>query len=203
MKEKLKNIGCCLLLIPFLPWFILTILIVILYDFIATPFRKAKYKKSHFYRDFQEKFISDFYASDSYEIYNAVRAANLPLIATPHRENEKICNILFTYHDTLLYISPVWFIDYDKEKDKWSCEVVYDETDVSETVDFNEYIVKEMESEIPLIPDLPETHKTVILLRKDRIADKDLSDALESGRFLIYDKKNIAEALEEFISEHE
>ena len=200
MKEKLKNIGCCLLLIPFLPWFILTILIVILYDFIATPFRKAKYKKSHFYRDFQEKFNSDFYTSDSYEIYNAVRAANLPIVATPYRENGTINDLLFTYQDTLLYISPIWFMDYDKEKDKWECEVFNEEKDENELVDFNEYIAQEIKSEIPLLPDLPDTHKTVILLRKDRISKESLPYALQSEHFLIYDKKDIAASLEQFVT---
>lgn len=201
MKEKLKNIGCCLLLIPFLPLFILTIMIVILYDFIATPFRKAKYKKSHFYRDFGVKYNSDFYGSEAYEIYNAVKYADLPIVATLYRnEKGEVSDVLFTFRDILLYISPVWFIDYDKEKDKWSCEMENEETDVSETVDFNEYIAKEMESEIPLIPELPQTNRTVVLLRKDHISEESLPYAEASERFLIYDKKNITETLERFIS---
>lgn len=203
MKDKLETIGGELILALLMPLILAFLLLALLWELIVYPFRKASYQKSHFYRDFGEKYRSDFYGSDAYRIYNAVKDADLPLTAAlSHNEKGEVCDILFTYKDVLLYISPIWMIDYDKEKDKWECEVFNEETDEDETVDFNEYIAKLIEEEIPTLSDLPKTCRTVILLRKDRISQESLSSAEESGLFLLYDKKNIAEAIAKFIEQN-
>lgn len=202
MKDKLETIGGELILALLMPLILAFLLLALLWDLIASPFQKASYQKSHFYRDFGEKYSSDVYGSDAYRIYNAVRKANLLLTATPSRGKKgEICDILFTYKDTLLYISPVWLIDYDKEKDKWECEVYNEKTDEDETVDFNEYITKLIEEEIPTLPDLPPTKRTIILLQKNHISQDNLSYAEASGLFLLYDKDNIAEMISKFITE--
>ncbi len=205
MKERLYTLAVLILFIILLPLILVMALSQLIIDLILYPFRYAKYKKSYYYHDFQEKFFIELYTSNAYSIYNAIKASNLPLVATPYRENGKIRDILYTYHDTLLCISPLWFVDYDKEKEKWECEVAIEENEEgedTEAVDFNEYIAKQIESEVPLLPDIPPTSRMVILLRKDHISDKSLPYAEASERFLIYDKKNIVEVLEKFISEH-
>lgn len=201
MKDKLKTFGYLLIGIPLLPLFLLFILLASLFVLCASPFRRAKYKKSHFYRDFGEKYNFNFYGSETYTIYNAVKDADLPLTATLLRNIKgEVGYVLFTYQDILLYVSDS-MPNYNKENDKWECEAYNEETDEDETVNFNEYWMKVVDEDLSMVPGLPKSDRTVILLRKDHISDESLPYAEASERFLIYDKDNIAEALRRFIAE--
>ncbi|MBQ8383246.1 MAG: hypothetical protein IJX47_08590 [Clostridia bacterium] len=204
MKEKLKNFGCLMIGLLLLPYFLLFILLASLFLLATSPFRRAKYKKSHFHRDFGDKYTFDLYQSEAYAIYNAIRDADLPIVPTPYRSDKgTIVDVLFTYRDILLYV-PDTMPYYDKEKDKWECEIaieVHKDDEEYETVDFNEYISKQIEERTLSLPDLPETSHTVILLRNGQISEESLPYAEASELFLIYDRNNIPEALQKLIAE--
>ena len=202
-KDKLLGFIVLLIAVLLIPLFLLTILIVILIGLIRYPFCNAKYKKSHYFKDFGIKYAAFVYDSEFYRIYNAVREAELPLttIFCYDRKN-RVIDMLFFHRDTLLCINSCGEIDYDTDTGKWTAEVFNEETDGDETVEFIDYVNKETDAFLTAHPDCPCPNRRVILIQEKHIDPKDHARAMETPEFLVYAKKNIAEAIRRFIAEN-
>ena len=115
----------------------------LLWDWLARPFRKAKYKKSYFYNDFKEKYSTWLYQSDFYFIYNTIKEKNLPLTTFRCLDRKgKTDTILFFYGKTLLYANTKEDIGCNADRTNWIVEVINEKSGNEETVDFIHYINK-------------------------------------------------------------
>ena len=184
------------------PFILLAFVISLLWGLIRYPFCKAKYKKSHYFKDFGIKYAAFVYDSDFYTVYNAIKEANLPLTSVLCRDRKNRANdMLFFYGKTLFCVYSKEEIDYDADNGNWIVEIYNDRTDKDETVDIIDHINKWIDDQLIAHPDCPLPDRRVILIQPKHIAKKNRIRAMESHEFLVYDKKNIATALEKFISE--
>lgn len=174
----------------------------LLWDLLARPYRKAKYKKSYFYNDFGEKYSTWLYQSGFYFIYNTIKEKNLPLTTFRCLDRKgKTDTILFFYGKTLLYANTKEDIGCNADSSNWIVEVINEKSGNEETVDFIHYINKEINRILSKHPDCPRPDRRVILIREKHIAKKDRIRAIEIPVFLVYNKDNIAEMISKFITE--
>ncbi len=202
-KDKLLAFFAALIAVLLTPLFLLTVLIEILIGLIRYPFCNAKYKKSHYFKDFGIKYAAFVYDSDFYTVYNAVKEANLPLKPVLCRDHKnRVVDLLFFHGDTLLCINFGEKIEYDTDTGKWTVEIFNDEIDGDETVDFIEYTNKQTSSFLSQHLECPLPDRRMILVQSKHIAKENLPCAMETPEFLVYEKKNVAEVIRKFINEN-
>lgn len=201
-KDKLLGFIALLIAVLLTPLFLLTILIEIFIGLIRYPFCNAKHKKSHYFKDFGIKYAAFVYDSEFYAVYNAVREANLPLTPVLCRDHKnRVIDLLFFHGETLLCVNSEE-IDYDADNGRWTLEIVNDQTDEDETVDYIDHTNKWIDDQLAAHPECPVPERRVILIQSKHIAKENLARAMETPEFLLYEKKNVAQVIRKFINEN-
>lgn len=204
-KDKLLGFIALLITVLLSPVMLLFIIFGLLWGLIRYPFCNAKYKKSHFFKDFGIKYAAFVYDSEFFAVYNAVREADLPLTPVLCRDHKnRVIDMLFFYGDTLLYVNTEATLGFDVDQNQWTAQIFQifnDEIDGDETVEFIEYMNKQTDDMLSAHPDCPIPNRRVILVDKNLLQKHEIDRAMETPEFLVYDKKDPAQAIREWMSQ--
>lgn len=202
LKKMLGTFLVILLLILTTPLILGCILILYIIQFCLYPFRYANYKNSPFYHDFNLKFDTDYYCTDWYEFYNVIRTNDFPIRCIPRYDDKgKLFWMNFTYGEKLLsFLFPE--CTYDHEQNTFIILDVSDD-DMEVRISLDQYTDE-------LLTEWNRTHPTeeqcsdivFFVTEKDDFESlTDIAKAKEIHNFYFYNSKNIATALEKFISQ--
>lgn len=195
-KDKLLGFIALLIAVLLTPLFLLTILIEIFIGLIRYPFCNAKHKKSHYFKDFGIKYAAFVYDSEFYAVYNAVHEANLPLTTTLCRDKKsRVIDMLFFHGDDLLCVDSMGEIEYDAKQGKWV-------STNDDCADYIGYMKETTDFYLAAHPEYPLPARRVILVNRSAFEASDLPRAMETPEFLLYDKKNVAQVIRNFINEN-
>ena len=203
LKKVFASFLGTIILILFLPLIIGSILLLFLIHFCLLPFRYARYKKSPFYRDFGLKYKSDYYCSAWYEVYNAIRANNLPIRCVPrYDEKGKLYWMNFSFGTKLLSFS-LPDCTYDHEQNAFIItDVTEDERGICVPLEqYREELLTEWNAEHTE----EERCDEIIFFITEKgyfESEEDIHQAKELPAFVFYNSKKLADALESFISCH-
>ena len=196
-KDKLLGFIALLIAVLLTPLFLLTILVEIFIGLIRYPFCNAKHKKSHYFKDFGIKYAALVYDSEFYAVYNAVREANLPLTPVLCRDHKnRVIDLLFFHGDNLLCVDGIGELEYDSKQGKW-------ESTNDDGADYIDYMKETTDFYLTAHPECPLPARRVILVKRSAFEAADLPRAMETPEFLVYDKKDPAKAIREWISQTE
>lgn len=135
-----------LVVIIFLPLIFAAIIIAGVSALFRIPKNKKEYKKSRYYLDFKQKFMTSLLYSPEYRFYNSAIHRNLPIQYVKQESN----GFEYFIFDGTLYLFPDFDqIDYDEEKSEWQAD--YD----GDWVSFEEAVAKlfdKLEIGFPNIP---------------------------------------------------
>lgn len=202
-KDKLLGFLTLLIAVLLTPLILLTILIGCLIGLLRYPFCNAKYKKSYYFKDFGINYAAFVYDSEFYRIYNAVREADLPLKPLLCRDRKnRVIDLLFFHGDALLSVNTEVALGFDADQEQWMVEIFNDEIDGDETVEFIEYMNKQTDDMLSAHPDCPIPNRRVILVDKNLLQKHEIDRAMETPEFLLYDHKDPAKAIREWIEEN-
>lgn len=201
MKDRVLSILGVIILILFSPLIILTMLVLLVIDLLCYPFRNSKYKKSCFYRDFGLKFNQNYYCSGWYELYNAIRANDLPIRCIPRYDDQgKLFWMNFIYDGKLFSTHNPEFL-YDRDNEIFYITDVND-SDEEFKIPLCQYSEESLSEWNAAMPDENRCYAIVFLMTDSDFADlNDLVIAKDTPDFLFYDPKKIAEALRRYIAE--
>ncbi|MBR3894684.1 MAG: hypothetical protein IKJ35_06000 [Clostridia bacterium] len=105
-----------LTIIVFLPLIIVGIIIVAISLIFQIPKNKKAYKKSRYYADFRQKFMTSLLYSPEYRFYNSAMRRNLPLKYIKQESN----GFEYFIYDNTIYLFPDFeHIDVNEEGKKW------------------------------------------------------------------------------------
>ena len=212
IKEKSATIGTFLvfsvvfiIILPFL-------LVYFLYKLISTPFDYAKYKRSHYQKDFPHKYSWLAIPHIDNEVYTAIKENNLPIEYIKWREEYDL-NGYFLYKDILLVFEEPFF--FDKKKGMWliwpgtSCDEEsedidyedYENTDDCLTVDeAKKYIIERFREDVPG----RECNRVVLFYSRKNVENNYEEGGLEKMReledFIIYENGEFAEAIKKVVA---
>ena len=205
IKQGLLAVLISAIAILLLPIILCGLLCIALLWLIRYPFCNAKYKKSHYFKDFGISIAAFVYDSEFYTVYNAVREADLPLTPVLCRDHKnRVIDMLFFYGDTLLYVNTEATLGFDVDQNQWTAQIFQifnDEIDGDETVEFIEYMNKQTDDMLSAHPDCPIPNRRVILVDKNLLQKHEIDRAMETPEFLVYDKKDPAQAIREWMSQ--
>ena len=179
-----------------LPLILCGILCFSLLWLIRYPFCNAKYKKSHYFKDFGISIAAFVYDSEFYTVYNAVREANLPLNPVLCRDHKnRVIDLLFFYGDALLCVDSTGELEYDAKQDKWV-------STSDDSADYIDYMKETTDFYLTTHPECPHPARRVILVERSALEAADLPRAMETTEFLVYDKKDPAKAIRKWMEEN-
>ena len=197
IKHALLTVLSSAIAILLLPIILCGLLCIVLLWLIRYPFCNAKYKKSHYFKDFGISIAAFVYDSEFYAIYNAVREANLPLTPVLCRDHKnRVIDLLFFHGDNLLCVDGIGELEYDSKQGKW-------ESTNDDGADYIDYMKETTDFYLTAHPECPLPARRVILVERSAFEAADLPRAMETPEFLVYDKKDPAKAIREWISQTE
>ena len=202
MKSILRSIFGIIIFLLLLPLLIGCLLIFLMVQLLPFPFRNATYKKSCFYRDYGLKYSSNYYCSDWYDTYNAIRANDLPIRCAPRYDDQgKLFWMNFIY-DGKLFVTITLEFMYDRDNETF---FITDVNDSDEEINisicqYSEELLSEWNAEAG---EENRCREIVFGVTDSNFVSKnDLPIAKDTPDFFFYDPKNIAASLEKFIAEH-
>lgn len=122
--NKLKwyqKLLIALTVIVFSPLIIVGMIIAGIYTLFQMPKNRREYKSSHYYADFQKKFMMSILYSPEYRFYNSAIRRNLPIKYVKQDSNGFE---YFIYNETIYLFPDFKQIDFDEDKKCW--QVDYD-----------------------------------------------------------------------------
>ena len=134
-----------LLVVIFSPLILAFLIFAGIYALFQITKNKKEYKKSRYYLDFKQKFMTSLLYSPEYRFYNSAIHRNLPIQYIKQESN------VFEYFifDGTLYLFPDFEqIDYDTEKGEWQ---VYRDGDWSGFEEAHKNLLAKLDKE----PDIP------------------------------------------------
>ena len=195
IKHGLLSVLISAIAILLLPIILCGILCFALLWLIRYPFCNAKYKKSHYFKDFGISIAAFVYDSEFYAVYNAVREANLPLTPVLCRDKKnRVIDMLFFHGDDLLCVDETGEIEYDAKQGMW--------VNPPGDSDYIGYMKETTDFYLAAHPECPLPARRVILVNRSAFEAPDLPRAMETPEFLLYDKKNVAQVIRKFINEN-
>lgn len=114
-----KKVLIGLMLAVFSPLILAAVIVWGIFALFQNLKNKKKYKKSRYYLDFRQKFMTDLLYCPEYRFYNSAIHRNLPIQYVKQESNR------FEYfiYDGTLYLFPDFEqIDYDAEKGEWQVD---------------------------------------------------------------------------------
>ena len=214
IAEKLLVVFCIVVLIIFLPFFLL----YLLFKLLSTPFDYIKYKKSRYQKDFPHKYTWLREPHIDNAPYTAIKENELPVEYIKWSEDYDIGGY-FVYKDILLDFTEPFF--FDEEKKLFLClpdskdaeEVSYDESDDSQDTELKETNADECltvdgmkELILGLFRDNAPNRECnrIVFFCSRRNAGRDykeegLNAMCELGDFIIYEKGELAKVIKDFI----
>ncbi|MBQ7354041.1 MAG: hypothetical protein IJW62_00815 [Clostridia bacterium] len=202
MKSILLSILGIIIFLLLLPLLIGCLLIFLMVQLLLFPFRNAKHKKSYFYRDYGLKYSAEYYCSDWYTFYNAIRANDLPIRCIPHYDKKALlCWIDFTYDGTLFtLIFPELTYDHDNKTFTFAD---VDDADEPINIPIQQYSKELLSEWNAKVTEEDRCREVIYWVTDSNFVNKDdLPNAMETADFFFYAPKNIAASLEKFIAEH-
>ena len=214
ISANLVLIFCIFVFILFLPF----LLLYLLFKILATPFDYIKYKRSCYQQDFPHKYKWANEPHTDNEPYTAIKKNNLPVEYIKWHEDYDMLGY-FVYQDTMLvFHEPLFF---DEEKGLWlwwpgekeeeptteesENEESYDadNTDDCLTVeDLKEFLLDDFCNHIS-----GRECKKVVFFYSRKNVEKLWKAGLEKMRelddFIIYEKGQLAEAIQKMIDTHQ
>ena len=195
-KDKLLGFIALLITVLLSPVMLLFIIFGLLWGLIRYPFCNAKYKKSHFFKDFGINYAAFVYDSEFFAVYNAVREADLPLTPVLCRDHKnRVIDLLFFYGDALLCVDSTGELEYDAKQDKWV-------STSDDSADYIDYMKETTDFYLTTHPECPHSARRVILVERSALEAADLPRAMETTEFLVYDKKDPAKAIRKWMEEN-
>ena len=108
-----------LLVVIFSPLILAFLIFAGIYALFQIPKNKKEYKKSRYYLDFKQKFMTSLLYSPEYRFYNSAIHRNLPIQYIKQESN----GFEYFIFDGTLYLFPDFEqIDYDTEKGEWQVD---------------------------------------------------------------------------------
>ena len=108
-----------------------------IYALFQIPKNKNEYKKSQYYLDFKQKFMTSLMYSPEYRFYNSAIHRNLPI---QYIKQESNGFEYFIFNNTIYLFPDFEQIDFDNEKGKWQVDRDGDWSDFEEA--YNNLIAK-------------------------------------------------------------
>ena len=108
-----------LLVVIFSPLILAFLIFAGIYALFQIPKNKKEYKKSRYYLDFKQKFMTSLLYSPEYRFYNSAIQRNLPM---QYIKQESNGFEYFIFDDTLYLFPDFEQIDYDTEKGEWQVD---------------------------------------------------------------------------------
>lgn len=184
MKKFLSDFGGCLLAGLLLP-------ILLLAAGVLLPVDYVRYKRSRYYHDTGKRYTFFRGASPCCKLYNAIKAADLPIEYIECTSPETGASYeFFRYKDTLL-LNDYAGIVFDNDRAMWTVEIE------DEWVSLEKEIADVM-AELRAAMGEDVCPKALVLIDRDELEEKDLPNA-EQCPFLLLHDGDIAAALKTFV----
>ena len=211
IDEKVLAVFCIVAFIIFLPFLLLFLLLYLLFKLLWTPFDYIKYKKSRYQKDFPHKYTWLREPHTDNAPYTAIKENALPVEYIKWSEDYNLSGY-FVYKDILLdFTEPLFFDEEGKislrlPDENESEETTDDETSEEKNSDkcltveeTKELILDSFRNSVPG----RECHRIVFFYsRKDVLRDyteEGLNTMRELDDFIIYEKRELAKVIKDFI----
>lgn len=181
-----KKIGCCLGAILLSPILIFVLLGLVFY----TPFDYVKFKKSSYCKDTDAKYVWLVTTSATYKIYEITKKEGLSIDFYKKPDASSALGY-FVKDSTLLLQDSEGGFFYDQTRESW--RIISDGVEKSLLVFF-----EECKEQFTKAHGVKVDRCVIMMSESDEMDAEEKARAESSGYFLIYNKKNLTEALRRF-----
>lgn len=165
---------------------------------LRTPFDYIAYRRSHFYKDFKQKYRMFVCAAPEYRLYNLIRKHNLPIQYIPKDASAPSLGGFFLYKHTLI-VHDLQQLQFDHKTNRW---VFYSARSGSgPSTPMMEHILDSVAA-VNRIGGHEECTQMFIPLHRRQIVKRDLDRARKDFRFVVYDDEGLEEILRAYIVTH-